>query len=96
MFPPFGHTDAGNAAAKQRTRHLTNILPEYFCDNPMFPYNTLAQFYAKMGRALNKGVEKVTSYVHLIFNRHFQLAVIAFEKRESYVQKKNCLFFPSP
>lgn len=50
--------DAGNAAAKQRTRHLTNILPEYFCDNLMFPYNTLAQFYAKMGRALNKGVER--------------------------------------
>ena len=57
--------DAGNAAAKQRTRHLTNILPEYFCDNLMFPYNTLAQFYAKMGRALNKGVEKKWLHMYI-------------------------------
>lgn len=49
---------SGTAAAKQRTRHLTSILPEYFCDNLMFPYSTLAQFYGKMGRALNKGAEK--------------------------------------
>lgn len=47
--------DAADAAGKLRARVLTSILPEYFCDNLMFPYNTLAQFYAKMGRALNKG-----------------------------------------
>ncbi|CAH2353193.1 hypothetical protein CLIB1423_09S04874 [[Candida] railenensis] len=36
---------------------LKDILPEYFCDNLSFPYNTLSQFYTKINRALNKGVK---------------------------------------
>lgn len=43
----------------ERTRNserLREVLPEYFCDNLTFPYNTLSQFYNKINRALNKGV----------------------------------------
>lgn len=40
---------------ERNSRMLLDILPEYFCDNLTFPYNTLSQFYTKINRALNKG-----------------------------------------
>lgn len=43
---------------KSNSETLMEILPNYFCDNLSFPYNTLAQFYTKMNKALNKGVKK--------------------------------------
>lgn len=33
---------------------LVDSLPDYFCDNLTFPYNSLSLFYAKMNRSLNK------------------------------------------
>lgn len=41
----------------ENSEKLREILPEYFCDNLTFPYNTLSQFYTKINRALNKGVK---------------------------------------
>lgn len=35
-------------------QHLKNLLPDYLCENLSFPYNTLAQFYGKVSRALGK------------------------------------------
>jgi len=43
--------------AKRNAKMLLNLLPDYFCDNLTFPYNTLSQFYTKMNRALNKGAK---------------------------------------
>lgn len=37
---------------------LNKYLPDYFCDNLTFPYNTLSQFYIKMNKALNKIAKK--------------------------------------
>lgn len=33
---------------------LLQNLPDYFCNNLTFPYNTLSQFYGKMNKALNR------------------------------------------
>lgn len=38
----------------ENARYLKSILPEYLCESLSFPYNTLAQFYGKISRALNK------------------------------------------
>ena len=35
-------------------KFLVDSLPDYFCDNLTFPYNSLSLFYAKMNRSLNK------------------------------------------
>lgn len=40
------------------SKKLLEVLPDYFCDNLTFPYNTLSQFYSKMNKALNKSVKK--------------------------------------
>ena len=42
---------------KRNAKMLLDLLPDYFCDNLTFPYNTLSQFYTKMNRALNKGAK---------------------------------------
>lgn len=39
---------------EETNEKLLSVLPEYFCDNLSFPYNTLCQFYTKMNKALNK------------------------------------------
>ena len=43
--------------SKRNSQMLLDLLPDYFCDNLTFPYNTLSQFYTKMNRALNKGAK---------------------------------------
>ena len=43
--------------SKRNAKMLLDLLPDYFCDNLTFPYNTLSQFYTKMNRALNKGAK---------------------------------------
>lgn len=43
-----------DADDEETNEKLLKVLPEYFCDNLSFPYNTLCQFYTKMNKALNK------------------------------------------
>lgn len=38
----------------ENAKILQKILPDYLCENLSFPFDTLAQFYGKVNRALNK------------------------------------------
>ncbi|EGW33657.1 uncharacterized protein SPAPADRAFT_133618 [Spathaspora passalidarum NRRL Y-27907] len=38
----------------ENARFLKRILPDYLCEKLLFPIDTLAQFYSKVGRALHK------------------------------------------
>lgn len=48
------HIRTGNYEEKHNAQRLRDTLPEYLCANLTFPYSTLAQFYAKMTRAINR------------------------------------------
>ncbi|KAI3407017.2 CSM1 [Candida oxycetoniae] len=39
---------------KNNRKHLIKILPDYLCEYLSFPFNTLAQFYSKVNKAINK------------------------------------------
>ncbi|EER32159.1 conserved hypothetical protein [Candida tropicalis MYA-3404] len=54
-FPTFLDALEGDEVEEyENTKRLQKVLPEYLCENLSFPFDTLAQFYGKVNRALNK------------------------------------------
>lgn len=45
---------SSSGSSESDLKLLVDSLPDYFCDNLTFPYNSLSLFYAKMNRSLNK------------------------------------------
>lgn len=54
-FPTFLDALEGDEVEEyENTKKLQKLLPEYLSENLSFPFDTLAQFYGKVNRALNK------------------------------------------
>ncbi|WLF78584.1 csm1-like protein [Lodderomyces elongisporus] len=43
-----------DSAYKANQKNLVKVLPDYLCEYLSFPFNTLAQFYGKVNKALNR------------------------------------------